>query len=260
MQHAASSGSRRGLMLGLLLSATGLAVVVAPAHAALVNPGFEAGLTGWSTDSTNVSTVTSAFGITPPEGTFQALISTEEGSPGASPKITSDIESFLGLAGGSLDSISTNFTTEGSVMKQSFTASNGDSLSFLWNFLTNETPANDLDFNDLAFYTLQTPSSSTPMLFLLADTFSGLGLSSSPFTYETGYTPLSFTLLGGTGTYTIGFGVMHVGDDQVDSGLLVDKLILTTNPVPEPSTVVLLASGLAGLGYWRRKQLLAVKY
>ena len=168
-------------MLGLLLSATGLAVVVAPAHAALVNPGFEAGLTGWSTDSTNVSTVTSAFGITPPEGTFQALISTEEGSPGASPKITSDIESFLGL-------------------------------------------------------------------------------SSSPFTYETGYTPLSFTLLGGTGTYTIGFGVMHVGDDQVDSGLLVDKLILTTNPVPEPSTVVLLASGLAGLGYWRRKQLLAVKY
>lgn len=40
-----------------------------------------------------------------------------------------------------------------------------------------------------------------------------------------------------SGTFTLGFGVMHVGDEDVDSALLIDKII------PEPVTI-----GLFGLG------------
>jgi hypothetical protein len=44
---------------------------------------------------------------------------------------------------------------EGSAIKQTFTANAGQTLSFSWNFLTNESVGNDANpnFNDFAFAT-----------------------------------------------------------------------------------------------------------
>jgi hypothetical protein len=242
------SHTSRSVLLGLAFSIAGLAVAAVPSQAALQNPGFEdfTPLANWDINNSNVTRIDSAYGIQPPQPFHQALLSTEEGVPGASPIVTGDIETFLGLNPGDLDALSTNFTVEGSVMKQTFWADHGDQVNFLWNFLTNQLP--NTEFNDLAFYSLQTPSSG-PTATLLADTLSPLmALGTTPFAWQTGYNHLSIDLTGGTGWYTIGFGILNVGDDQVHSALLVDA-------VPEPSSVVLFASGLAGLGLWRRKEL-----
>ncbi|MBD2362419.1 PEP-CTERM sorting domain-containing protein [Anabaena minutissima FACHB-250] len=48
------------------------------------------------------------------------------------------------------------------------------------------------------------------------------------------------------GTYTLGFGVVDVGDTTVNSALLVDNVKLT--PVPEPTTMFGILMGM-GFGY-----------
>ena len=57
--------------------------------------------------------------------------------------------------------------------------------------------------------------------------------------------------LPGAGIYTLGFGVIDVADFAVPSALLVDNVV-TTNP--EPSTMALLGTGLAGFLAWRWKK------
>lgn len=50
-----------------------------------------------------------------------------------------------------------------------------------------------------------------------------------------------------SGTFTLGFGVMHEGDEDVDSALLIDKII------PEPVTIGLLGFGTLTLILRRRR-------
>ena len=123
-------------------------------------------------------------------------------------------------------------------------------LSFHWNFLTNEdTTAPDKAFNDFAFFSLK----STPTK--LADLFSSFTTSSTAFASETGFQTFSITLPA-TETYTLGFGVANVGDQFIDSGLLVDNVQLTAAAVPEPSSLVMVSSGLLlllGYSVWRRR-------
>lgn len=188
----------------------------------LLNGGFETGnFAGWTTLGES-SIQTSAFGSSPSEGWFEALLST-----GGATFADSILEEFLGLDSGSLDQIAKQSTgineaTEGSAIRQTFTAKAGDILSFDWNFLHNiDIPELPGIFNDFAFVSINSVST-------LANATSPLLMTSmTPFSQETGFQTFSFTIPT-TGQYSLGIGVVDVGDRTVDSGLLVDNVTLTS--------------------------------
>ncbi|AFZ20509.1 DVUA0089 family protein [Allocoleopsis franciscana] len=192
---------------------------------AVTNGSFETGsLTGWNTiGSTEVQTA--SYGVTPTQGTYQAVLTNGSGSV-----TDSALESFFGWSAGTLDGMGNGNATEGSAMKLStITVAAGSTLTFDWNFLTNEsTPSS---YNDFAFVSING-------LTELADTNSTFALSPTVFTEQTGYKKFSYTFRA-AGTYTIGLGVVDAGDKTVDSALVVDNFSLTPNGVYQ----VNLASG-----------------
>ncbi len=225
-------------MKGLSLLALGttcsisLSVVAAvqPGAAAIINGGFEtANFTGWTTIG-NTSIETEAFGSGPTEGTFQALLMTSSIEDFG-------LETFLGLEQGSLDSLGNGDATEGSAIKQTFTANAGQVLTFDWNFFTDELTFdnNPFSFNDFAFVSLTS-------LNELADTSLIFMTSATEFDDETGFKRFSF-VIPETGTYTLGIGVTDVGNRVFESGLLIDNVAVTA-VTPEPASTL----GLFALG------------
>ena len=232
---------RRGCvgLTGVVALLVGMVICPQLAQAVIVNGGFESGnVTGWSAGG-DVSVETSAFGIGPTEGTYQAKLTS-----GAFSVSASDLETFLGLAPGTLNGLSPSgqAAVEGSGITQTFSANAGDVLSFDWNFLTNEI-ADGSGINDFAFASIGSP-------FVLADTFTLAHSSSSiDFADETGFQTFFFPLPS-SGLYTLKLGVVDVEDRSVDSGLLVDRIALSSpDPeplIPEPTSLMLV--GLGGLG------------
>lgn len=225
-------------------------------QAAVINGDFEDGFTGYSTIGDTI-VHTGSFESSYGGGYSSAVISntpgaevdfTFSGNPAAS---TADLEAFLGLATGSLNAIATNSVIEGSAIKQTFYGNANDILSFDFQFLTDEDVKLDHNhpsraYNDLAFFTFQFDESPT-YVFQLADTFSDFTDSYTPFIYETNAQTQSLSLLE-TGYYTIGFGVVDVGDEGFSSSLLVDNVGLTPSPsesVPDPSSL----AGLTAFGF-----------
>ncbi len=219
------------------------------AEATFTNGSFETGdFTGWATiGSTSIETA--AFDSGPTDGTFQAFLLTE----GARVSDT-DIEAALNLTPGALDALSATTpgggdATEGSAISQVLMVNAGDILSFDVNFLTNEFTPED-SFNDFSFFLSFGDST------LIADTNAVFALSPTRFDEETGFLTIT-QVIPTSGTFTLGFGVLDVGDMIVDSAILVDNVFIdSVIPNPEPGTMMLMGSGLLGLlGYgWRRKQ------
>lgn len=212
-------------------------------QAQIVNGSFETGdFSGFNTIGN--TSIESAFGSGPTDGNFQALLST-----GGNSVSDAEIESFLGLSPGSLDTLSATTpnggnVTEGSALSQSFNAEAGDTLTFDFNFLTNEaTPA---PFNDLAFVAIAG-------LEVLADTNATFVDSLISFAEETGFGTFSF-ILPTAGTFTLGVGIVDEGDTLVSSGLLVDNISVAKS-VPEPASLLgLLAVVTWGVGSLKCKK------
>jgi hypothetical protein len=189
----------------------------------LVNGDFEQGFTAWSFVG-DASIVTAS-------GMSRALLTTagpveDSGDPVGTAVPITDLATFLEIASGEINSISTGPIFAGSAIKRTFTARAETVLSFDWNFLTNEATHLDApaltpnpDTNDLAFVII------TPVT-RLADTLRTFVLSPTDFTSETGFETFTFTVPV-TGTYTLRIGVADVGDAGGLSGLLIDNVLLT---------------------------------
>ncbi|MGB3404703.1 MAG: DVUA0089 family protein [Microcoleaceae cyanobacterium] len=174
------------------------------------NGGFEDDFNGWETVGLT-SIETSDLGSDPTEGTNQALISNDIDAV-----TDAALETFLNLDPGTLDGLGSGDATEGSAIAQTVTVSAGDQLSFDWNYLTNEGSGSSI--TDFAFVSIESEDSQ-----ILANTLSPLNLSDTGiFSEETGYGSFEYTFENG-GTYTIGVGIVDVGDTVVSSGLLVDN-------------------------------------
>jgi hypothetical protein len=227
--------SKPGLIAVLALASISAAF---PADAAIINGGFEAGsFTGWTAIG-DTRIVTSAFGSGPTSGAFEALA--EGGSGGAS---VPALETFLGLPGGSLNALGNGVTHGGSAIQQTFGANAGQTLTFAWNFITDEQPPSI--FNDFAFWSLNSLS-----------TLAGAnGSSLIPFSssLQTGFHATSF-LIPVTGTYTLSLGVANVSDTGGLPQLLVDDVQLASVPEPvcAPGVAFAMAAMLAVLR--RRRQ------
>ena len=225
-----------------------LALYNAPSHAAIVNGGFETGLAGWSTLG-DVSTQAGA-----PQGNSSLILTTADtvadefdgnGDPigpfnrsGNSPVLVGSpggLETQSGFSIGAFDPVG-GFAYEGSLALQSFTATAGQTLSFLWNFGTRDTLA---DFGFVAIDGVVMRLGGVPDATLPG---SGDNL------LETGYQTYSFQFAS-SGLHTLVFGVVDVFDGAVMSSLSVDQVQLS-NTVPEPraALLMLMALGLLAVG------------
>ena len=189
------------------------------ADSGIANGSFETGdFRDWNTIG-DTSIETGDLGIFPTEGIHQALITNGFSDAGGSVEDL-DLEEFLDLAPGSLDGLVGGNATEGSAIKQTFTVEAGDVVSFDWNFLTNEaTP--EPTFNDTAFLSVN------GFTLELADTGENFINASNvdQFNEQTDTQTLTFSIAA-AGTYTIGFGVVDVTDEIVDSGLVIDNVAI----------------------------------
>lgn len=181
------------------------------------NSSFENGdFTGWSTVG-KAEIQPLDYGVFPTDGIFQALLTTERET--ASP---SELASFLSLDSNVLADFGDGNIEKGSAIKLTFDAKAGDTLSFDWNFLTNELDSTLVDpSKDFLFVTLE------PLGLTAADPSSASDSSRTMFSNETGYQTFSAGITK-SGTYTLGIGVVNVGDPLFDSAVLLDNFNLVS--------------------------------
>lgn len=224
----------------LIIAITCLVVnmfILVNAHATLTNGGFESGLTGWtSSGNGSVQILPSLGSLSPTEGMDFALIGNGPGD--------------VGLDG---------LTDSGILTSDVFTVgAGGDTLTFDFDFLTEDFTGLSAfpGFEDFFTITVK-PTAGADIIVAfedLTDTSFSL-LTGAPiaapdgttFFEHLGFQSASVSLA--AGTYSLEFLVSDVGDGSFDSGLLIDNvsLIGTSQPIPEPSTILLLGIGIVGL-------------
>ncbi len=202
-------------------------------------PGNDKGtFQNWRTIG-DTSIETREIGIAPTDGESQALITNGFSDSGGSVE-ESDLSEFLDLTSGSLDALLEGDATEGSGIKQTFTALAGDILEFDYTFLTNEaTPS--ATYNDSAFFALgnsvdnpfedpiTNPVGNPVRNFALEldDTFDPTFSDKSVKGYsEATDTQTIRIAISEAGTYELGFGIVDLTDPVVDSGILIDDVKL----------------------------------
>jgi hypothetical protein len=245
------------------------------------NLGFENQYNGWTTigDTTVQSTFQT---IAPQGGSYQALITNachdcvDNGSirnddshvsatastfnysntnpVTASVEQTNNLQSQLGISNNALSinaklngsEISGVYRTpkEGSaILSDTFTVTDGSfTLSFNWNYLTNDGASNELGDQDFSFVTIYsvdgsgepvtyyTNNDSYSQIDVLADSTGTIPtVNDSNFATVSGYNTYTSGVLP-AGSYRVGYGVVDVDGVDRSSGLLVDNILVQEIP------------------------------
>lgn len=247
-----------------------------PSYAASFSNGsFENNLDDWMTAG-DVSVQGTFDGSSPTDGSSQVLLTTgstvtqdEQPLPVGTYNFSGndivstqfpgfDLQAFLGIDPDALD-VASNFPglnlspNEGSAIKQSFSSDTDFSVSFDWNFLTNDGDVPGLSSTrDYAFVIL-TKDGEAPIVQTL-DSSSGdfpSSLNGINFNQQSGLNAFDSGLLS-AGDYHLAFGVVDISGTDKTSALLVDNVFVdrvqSPQPVPEPGTLLGLSAvvGLAG--------------
>ena len=192
----------------------------ASSYAAVANGGFETGtLAGWTLVGSG-HTSGSAFGVTPTEGSFDGYIETTGNFTALAPAVLAS----LGVSGPAILGLGAGIPVNGTGISQDVMVSAGATLTFDWNFLSDELNES-ATYNDFGFFSI----AGTPYL-LASRNSSTFNITSPPvgFDGQTDWMTQSYTFAS-AGTYKIGFGVFNVGDTGHNSVLLVDAISI---PVP----------------------------
>jgi hypothetical protein len=196
--------------------------LVNAAHAGLANSGFETGdLTGWTLSPANEAGLYASV-----ETSWTAWDDRTYSAP--------EGQYFVQLTAGVGEGVYTE-------LSQTFTVMAGEQfiLGGKAAFDGNDEYSDDYPNNDDAYVKL---SNGTTTNFLWTSNIQSVGDYTS-----TDWQDWTTNLLA-EGTYTLSFGVANQGDNTYNSVALFD-----VNPVPVPSAVLLLGSGLLGLAGLRRK-------
>lgn len=252
---------------------TALALLCAHSASAQVSNGsFEQG--GGSFASWVVSgdgfIADSSLGSGPTDGSFDALLSTAtDGSGGVVPPgngvSPAALETNLNLTLGSLSNVGNGTAVIGSAITQVVTLNVGDTLSFDWDFLTNQAYDDgtgnaippSLNNDDYSFVSIAPVGPASSSVTKLADIFAPNTITPSlnnPYIAETGFKTFSW-VAPTTGQYLLGIGVVHMTigqEDGVNSGLLVDNVKVAA--VPEPLSCLALAGMFGTFAMSRRRR------
>jgi hypothetical protein len=220
--------SRSILFLAALCVLSGPSV----SRAAVINGGFETGsVAGWTPIGAS-HTADATFGVTPTAGTYQGILESTGNFTALAPAVVASLD----VPGAAILALGAGTPVNGSGLSQDVTVAAGDTLTFDWNFATDELDET-ATFNDFCFFTVDGAA------YLLASRNSSTFNTTSPpagFDGQTGWFTYGHTFTT-AGTFKIGFGVFNVGDAGHNSVLLLDQVSL---PVPEPTTLALLIAAL----------------
>ena len=229
----------------------GLWAVALTAQAQPVTNGdFSAGLSGWEVlgdasvqpaaptgQQLWLTTASTAFEDDSP---LAAGVLNRSGVAAAEVGVPGGVESFAGLTLGALDVDAVGLMAfEGSAARQTFSAAAGDTLSFRWDFGTNDALA------DYAFVVLDGQFSR------LAGSVDATLPGGFGDVSKTGDATFNVTFASG-GAHTLVFGVVDVGDFNLTSTLAIGNVQVTA--VPEAPALPLLLGGLVVAGLTARRQ------
>jgi hypothetical protein len=229
------------MMIKTLLAAS-IGLLFAGNAMAVNNGDFSAGLTDW-TSLGDVTVISGAAMLTSASVDFDDDYPDVAGAfnaSGTAADTVDNIEASLDVAAKTLG----DYATEGSLLKQTFNVNAGDTLSFNWNFFTNEPAVNG--FADYAFVSINGVIST---LATAADaTFADVTYA---FTTNAG----SFNhVFASAGAVELGFGVLDMNDYNVTSALTLDNVTLVAAPIPEADTYALMLAGLGLVGFMARRR------
>jgi PKD repeat protein len=175
----------------------------------VLNGSFEDGLTDWTVEESGIADTVSSLGtIAPQDGSNFLIMDTGDGAS------ATDTSAYSALCGNGTVSSG----TLGTVVTQTFTLSARTTLSFQWNYLTNESQYSEYDF---AIGELLDGGMNVVARLFAANSSIGVDATGSGYERQSGWHGASFTVPADD-SYTLRFVVTHTGDNEVSSGLAVD--------------------------------------